>query len=82
MVAPLERSVSETERHRTSYRAAGPDDGPLLFFLHGYPDHSIYWGRQIEYFSDREWRLRNGSWPVPNLRKPEPLLAARLSAKR
>lgn len=56
MVIQLERRVTETERHRTSYQAAGSDDDPLLFFLHGCPDHSIYWRRQIEYFSDRGWR--------------------------
>jgi pimeloyl-ACP methyl ester carboxylesterase len=52
----LESGVTETARHRTSYLAAGPHDGPLIFFLHGCPDLSIFWRRQIKFYSDRGWR--------------------------
>jgi pimeloyl-ACP methyl ester carboxylesterase len=53
---PLERGVVETARHRTSYLAAGPTDGPLMIFLHGAPDLSIFWRHQLEFFGDRGWR--------------------------
>lgn len=52
----IEEGVVETPRHRTAYLAAGPADGPLLIFLHGCPDLSIFWRRQIEFFADRGWR--------------------------
>ncbi len=52
----LEKGVVETARHRTAYLAAGPQDGPLLFFLHGCPDLSIFWRRQLAFFSQRGWR--------------------------
>jgi len=52
----LETAAVATARHRTTYLAAGPSDGPLIFFLHGAPDHSIFFRRQLEYFADRGWR--------------------------
>jgi pimeloyl-ACP methyl ester carboxylesterase len=30
-------------RHTTFYLAAGPEDGPLLIFVHGWPELSISW---------------------------------------
>lgn len=52
----FEKGIVETVRHRTVYLASGPEDGPLMIFLHGAPDHSIFWRTQLEYFGDRGWR--------------------------
>lgn len=37
----------KTQRHTTSYLAAGPDDGPLVIFVHGWPELSISWRHQL-----------------------------------
>jgi len=48
--------VAQTARHRTAYLEAGPPDGPLMIFLHGWPQLSLVWRRQIEHFAARGWR--------------------------
>lgn len=53
---PVKRHTHETGRHTTSYLIAGPLDGPLMIFMHGHPELSIYWHRQIDYFSALGWR--------------------------
>ncbi|WP_292147969.1 alpha/beta hydrolase [Mesorhizobium sp.] len=52
---PLRKKVLETKRHRTSYLVAGPDDAPLMIFMHGHPELGIYWRKQIEHFAPH-WR--------------------------
>ncbi len=37
----------KTQRHTTSYLAAGPEDGPLVIFVHGWPELSISWRHQL-----------------------------------
>ncbi|NOT53922.1 MAG: alpha/beta hydrolase [Deltaproteobacteria bacterium] len=37
----------KTPRHTTSYLAAGPEDGPLVIFVHGWPELSISWRHQL-----------------------------------
>jgi soluble epoxide hydrolase / lipid-phosphate phosphatase len=37
----------KTRRHTTSYLAAGPEDGPLVIFVHGWPELSISWRHQL-----------------------------------
>lgn len=32
---------------------AGPADGPMILFLHGFPDCSYAWNKQLGYFADR-----------------------------
>ncbi len=44
-----EHSV-ETRSHRTFFLAAGPVDGPLLVFVHGWPELSISWRHQLPVF--------------------------------
>jgi pimeloyl-ACP methyl ester carboxylesterase len=37
----------KTDRHTTFYLAAGPEDGPLVIFVHGWPELSISWRHQL-----------------------------------
>jgi pimeloyl-ACP methyl ester carboxylesterase len=37
-------------RHRTHYLEAGPEDGPLLLFLHGWPELAFSWRHQLTAF--------------------------------
>ncbi len=46
----------ETDRHRTAFIEAGPRDGPLMIFLHGWPELGLIWRNQIDYFAARGWR--------------------------
>lgn len=36
---------------------AGPENGPLLIFLHGFPDFGGAWHRQLAYFGARGYRV-------------------------
>jgi pimeloyl-ACP methyl ester carboxylesterase len=37
----------KTDRHTTAYLAAGPEDGPLVVFVHGWPELAISWRHQL-----------------------------------
>lgn len=41
----------ETDRHTTFYLAAGPEDGPLAIFIHGWPELSLSWRHQLPFFA-------------------------------
>lgn len=56
MGVEIETRSMSTPRHTTSYLEAGPPDGPLMFFLHGFPALSVLWRPQLEYFASRGWR--------------------------
>lgn len=43
----------ESARHRTVYLRCGPDDGPLIIFVHGWPERAVSWRHQLRYFADR-----------------------------
>jgi pimeloyl-ACP methyl ester carboxylesterase len=43
-------------RHTTHYWEAGPSDGPLIIFLHGWPQIGLMWRAQIEAFASEGWR--------------------------
>ena len=45
-----------TARHRTFYLESGPASGPLMIFLHGFPELGIIWKAQMAYFAARGWR--------------------------
>lgn len=47
MRTPITEHIVKTERHTTFYLAAGPSDGPLLIFVHGWPELSISWRHQL-----------------------------------
>jgi pimeloyl-ACP methyl ester carboxylesterase len=43
-------------RHTTHYWEAGPADGPLMIFLHGWPEIGMVWRAQIEAFASEGFR--------------------------
>ena len=43
-------------RHSTHYWEAGPANGPLMIFLHGWPGIGLMWRAQIEAFASAGWR--------------------------
>jgi len=48
------RTVS-TARHTTHYLECGPADGPLMIFLHGWPEIGLIWRAQMEAFAGDGW---------------------------
>lgn len=48
--------VLETPRHRTRWIEAGPQDGPLMIFVHGWPELAISWRGQLDHFAAAGWR--------------------------
>ena len=47
---------AETPRHRTSWIEDGPADGPLMIFIHGWPEIGLLWRAQITHFAAAGWR--------------------------
>jgi len=45
-----------TPRHTTRYWEAGPKDGPLLIFIHGWPEIGLIWRAQVDAFASEGWR--------------------------
>lgn len=45
-----------TARHRTHYLESGPADGPLMIFLHGWPEIGLVWRAQMSAFAAQGWR--------------------------
>jgi pimeloyl-ACP methyl ester carboxylesterase len=39
--------TAKSPRHTSAYLAAGPEDGPLIIFVHGWPELSISWRHQL-----------------------------------
>ena len=52
---PASRTFS-TPRHTTHYIESGPADGPLMMFLHGWPELSLIWRAQMDAFAADGWR--------------------------
>lgn len=52
----LNRRSVQTSRHTTSYVECGPPDGPLMFFLHGWPGIALMWRAQMNAFGQEGWR--------------------------
>jgi pimeloyl-ACP methyl ester carboxylesterase len=42
-------------RHTTRYWEAGPVDGPLMIFLHGWPGIGLLWRAHVEAFASEGW---------------------------
>ena len=47
---------TESPRHRTAWLAAGPPDGPLMIFVHGWPELGLVWRSQLAHFARLGWR--------------------------
>jgi len=47
-----ERTI-ETNGVKLHVMEAGPADGPMILFLHGFPEFWYAWRKQIDYFADR-----------------------------
>ena len=56
MASVIEMHSMETKRHRTTWLECGPSDGSLMVFIHGWPELSIVWQAQREYFAAKGWR--------------------------
>lgn len=62
MTAPYPMTYSTTEhtlksdRHTTGYLACGAESGPLLIFLHGWPELSLSWRHQLSVFAELGFR--------------------------
>ena len=55
--APLVTSHTFTSKRTTThYWEAGPSDGPLLIFVHGWPEIGLVWRAQLEAFAADGWR--------------------------
>ena len=48
--------VVRTARHTSFYLDCGPADGPLLVFLHGWPELAISWRHQLPCFAAMGFR--------------------------
>jgi pimeloyl-ACP methyl ester carboxylesterase len=46
----------KSPRHTTSYLEAGPAAGPLMVFLHGWPQIGLMWRAQMEALASDGWR--------------------------
>ena len=50
-ISELTSRVFCTPRHTTHYVEMGPAEGPLMMFLHGWPQLSLIWRAQLEAFA-------------------------------
>jgi len=53
--APLTARTFSSPRHTTRYWEAGPVNGPLIIFLHGWPQIGLVWRAQVEAFASEGW---------------------------
>lgn len=53
----LERKIKTTDGYKLSVKYAGPEDGPPIIFLHGFPEFWYGWRKQIPYFVERGYRV-------------------------
>lgn len=47
MNLPITEHTCKSGRHTSFYLACGPEDGPLVVFVHGWPELSISWRHQL-----------------------------------
>ena len=53
----IESLTARTARHSTHYLAAGPVAGPLMIFVHGWPELSLSWRHQMPVFAGLGFRV-------------------------
>jgi pimeloyl-ACP methyl ester carboxylesterase len=56
MTFPVTEHTVKSARHTTGYLACGPEAGPLLVFVHGWPELSRSWRHQLPVFADLGFR--------------------------
>jgi len=56
MAFAITQNVATTARHTTFYLACGPEDGPLIVFVHGWPELSLSWRHQLPCFASLGFR--------------------------
>jgi pimeloyl-ACP methyl ester carboxylesterase len=54
--ASLSTRTFASSRHTSRYWEAGPAEGPLMIFLHGWPQIGLMWRAQMEAFASEGWR--------------------------
>ena len=54
-LSTLTSRTFSTLRHVTHFLEAGPVDGPLMIFLHGWPEISLIWRSQMDAFAAEGW---------------------------
>jgi pimeloyl-ACP methyl ester carboxylesterase len=54
--AAITEHTTQTGGHTTFYLAAGPEDGPLVIFLHGWPELSLSWRHQLPALAEAGFR--------------------------
>jgi pimeloyl-ACP methyl ester carboxylesterase len=56
MQFPVTEHVAKSARHTSFYLACGPEDGPLVVFVHGWPELSISWRHQLPFLAGMGFR--------------------------
>ncbi|MBL6082517.1 alpha/beta hydrolase [Belnapia sp. T18] len=56
MIYPLLEGVVRRLRHTTAYLDCGPQDAPLIIFVHGWPELAISWRHQLRCFANLGFR--------------------------
>ena len=54
-LSTLASRTFSTPRHTTHYLECGPAGGPLMMFLHGWPEIGLAWRAQMESFAAEGW---------------------------
>lgn len=55
-MSTLASRTFSTARHTTHYLEKGPANGPLMIFLHGWPELGLIWRAQLDEFAAAGWR--------------------------
>ena len=53
----LRERFIETNGVKLHVMEAGPEDGPMILFLHGFPEFWWAWRKQLPYFADKGYRV-------------------------
>src|SRR5215813_1860303 len=56
MPVAVTEHTAKSARHTSFYLASGPEDGPLIVFVHGWPELSISWRHQLPVFGGMGFR--------------------------
>src|ERR1700751_3007860 len=57
MLSSVTEHFMKTARHASFYLASGPEIGPLIIFVHGWPELSHSWRHQLRCFSSLGFRF-------------------------